>query len=177
MLTDTPDYYNAVYSVTELTRDDYLVVISIQDIINQADSMQQFFTVMIGLMVGISIAIGAIIIYILTIMTIEDNFYNISLFKVIGYNDKEINKMILGGYSLYGVVTFAVAIPLAILSFYVIGIFFAQFYDLLFPLQFVWWHAIVSIGIFYIIFTIAAFNAKRNLTKISLQEAMKMYQV
>lgn len=176
-LTDSKDYYNAVYSTTELTRDDYLVVIKIQDIIDQADSMQQFFTVTVGLMVAISIAIGAIIVYILTVMTIEDNFYNISLFKVIGYNDKEINKMILGGYSLYGVLIFITCIPIAILSFWGMEVFFAQYYDLLFPLQFVWWHALLSVGIFFIIFNIAAFNAKRNLTKISLQEAMKMYQV
>lgn len=176
-LTDSKDYYNAVYSTTELTRDDYLVVIKIQDIIDQADSMQQFFTVTVGLMVAISIAIGAIIVYILTVMTIEDNFYNISLFKVIGYNDHEINKMILGGYSLYGVLIFITCIPVAILSFWGMEVFFAQYYDLLFPLQFVWWHALLSVGIFFIIFNIAAFNAKRNLTKISLQEAMKMYQV
>lgn len=176
-LTNTPDYYNAVYSTTELTRDDYLVVVNIQDIIDQADSMQQFFTVMIGLMVGISIAIGAIIVYILTVMTIEDNFYNISLFKVIGYNDKEINKMILGGYTLYGVLIFISCIPLALVSFWGIEVFLAQYYDMLFPLRFVWWHAIASILIFYIIFNVAALNAKRNLTKVSLQEAMKMYQV
>ncbi|MCD6482198.1 MAG: hypothetical protein J7K80_00485, partial [Candidatus Izimaplasma sp.] len=111
------------------------------------------------------------------VMTIEDNFYNISLFKVIGYNNKEINKMILGGYLLYGVIIFMITIPFSILVFMLFINFFAQYYELIFPFEFRLWHAAVSIGMFLIMFNLGAFVAKKKLNKISLQEAMKMYQI
>ncbi len=177
MLTDTDDYYNAVYSTTELSKDDYMLVIGINEIIEQADNMQEFFSIFIFIMTVSSIVIGGIIIYILTVMTIEDNFYNISLFKVIGYNEKEINKMILGGYSMYGVGIFIVTIPVAILSFWIMELYLGQFYGMLMPFQFVWWHALASVIIYLVIFYIGAFAAKRRLSKVALQEAMKMYQV
>ncbi len=139
--------------------------------------MQEFFGTFISIMVIASIVIGGIIIYILTVMTIEDNFYNISLFKVIGFNDREINKMILGGYSLYGVIIFVICIPIAIASFYIMEIYLGQYYNMLMPLKFEWWHAVLSVVIYLIIFNAGAFAAKRKLTKVSLQEAMKMYQV
>lgn len=177
LLTDTDDYYNALYSRTEPNKDNYLVVISTEDIIEQADNMQTFFTSFILIMTVASIIIGAIIIYILTVMTIEDNFYNISLFKVIGFDEKEINKMILGGYTLYGVIIFIMAIPVAIGFFYLFQLIMGQYYSMIMPLEFVWWHAILSIVIFLVIFYIGAFAAKRKLSKVSLQEAMKMYQI
>jgi putative ABC transport system permease protein len=176
-LMDDGEYYNAVYSESTLLKDDYLAVITIEDIIQQADSMAGFMNAFVYVMVIVSIVIGAIIIYILTVMTIEDNFYNISLFKVIGYNHREINNITLGGYLMYGVGIFIVTIPISILTFTILEMFFAQFYDLLFPLQFVWWHGIVSVIIYVIIFYIGAWSAKRKLSQISLQEAMKMYQV
>jgi len=43
LLTDTDDYYNAVYSRFELSEEDYMLVLGIQDIIDQADKMQGFF--------------------------------------------------------------------------------------------------------------------------------------
>lgn len=175
-LKGTEDYYNAVYTINEPNKEDYIVVISLIDIIEQADSMQNFFQTFIIVMVVVSIAIGAIIIYILTVITIEDNFYNIALFKVMGYNDKEINRMILGGYSLYGIIIFILCIPMAIITFIALEYFFAQFYDLLFPLQFSWWHGVLAILIYIVIFYVGAYQAQRKLKKVSLQEAMKMYQ-
>lgn len=175
-LQDNDDYYNAIYTVEEPNKDDYIITISLIDIIEQADSMQGFMQTFVIIMVVVSISIGAIIIYILTVITIEDNFYNISLFKVIGYNDKEINKMILGGYSLYGIIVFILCIPTAVLTFIGLEYFFAQFYDLLFPLKFAWWHGVLSLVIYLIIFYLGAYQAQRKLKKISLQEAMKMYQ-
>lgn len=176
-LTDSVDYYNAVYSPTELSADDYVAVININDIIEQAGNMSDFFDLFIYIMIGTSVLIGAIIIYILTVMTIEDNFYNISLFKVLGYNEKEINKMILGGYNLYGIVTFLLSIPISIYSFQIIRQFLARLYDLQFPIKFIWWQGLLAIVIYISIFYIGAYSAKKNLTKISLQEAMKMYEI
>jgi len=177
LLKDSKDYYNVVYSETILDEDDFLVIISTQKIMEQSEIMSGLFGTVFSIMIIASVIIGAIIVYILTVMTIEDNFYNISLFKVIGYNNKEIDKMILGGYLLYGITIFTVTVPIALLAFKGMTLFFALSYDLVFPFEFKIWHAIISIGMFVMIFYIGAFVAKRKLNKISLQEAMKMYQI
>jgi len=177
LLTHSTTYSNAVYSDTELSEDDFLIVVSTEDILQQASKMQSLFNVMIYVMIIASIVIGSIVVYILTVMTIEDNFYNISLFKVIGYNNKEIDKMILGGYLTYGIGTFLVTIPIAYGLFNLMTRFMAQYYEILLPFKFEIWHGVLSIIIFIILFFLGAFVAKRKLSKISLQEAMKMYQV
>ncbi len=177
MLTDTDDYYNAVYSGSELDSEDYMAVISVDDIINQSNDMNVLMNAMVYIMIFFSIAIGAIIIYILTVMTIEDNFYNISLFKVLGYNQKEIDKMILGGYQWYGIAAFLLTIPISILSFKMLMILMAQMFNLQFPIKFVWWQGLVAIAIYLVIFNLGAIAAKKHLKQISLQEAMKLYEI
>ncbi len=170
------NYYNVIYSVNALSESDYLVVISVDDIINQADTMSVFMQSFVGIFIGTSIAIGIIVIYILTSMAIEDQYYNISLFKVLGYNQREINHMILGGYMLYGLFIFLINIPLSILMFDYMELFFAKFYDLLFPMRFYWWHGVLSIIIYFFIFYVSSHAAKNKLDHISLQETMKMYE-
>ena len=147
------------------------------DVLKQAEKMQQFFNIMVWMLIGVSSIIGAIVIYILTVLTIEDNFYNISLFKVIGYNDKEIRNIVLGGYLMYGLGAFVIVIPFGIIAFYGIERILAQYYDMIFPTQFYFWHAFVSIGLFLTIFIIGAYVASKKLERVSLQEAMKLYQV
>ncbi len=176
-LTGSTGYFNVVYSADELNSDNYMSVIKVQDIIDQSGAMNNFMNVFVYMMIGTSIIVGAIIIYILTVMTIEDNFYNISLFKVLGYNTKEINKIILGGYQLYGIAIFLLAVPVAIFSFQMLERLMASQFDVQFPIRFYWWQGLVAIVLYLVIFYIGAASAKRNLNKISLQEAMKMYEV
>ncbi len=94
-----------------------------------------------------------------------------------GYNNREIDKMILGGYLLYGIMVFIITIPAAIGMFSIMTYFMAQYYEILMPLKFVLWQGAVSLLLFITLFYLGAFVAKRKLTKISLQEAMKMYQI
>jgi len=177
LLANDSEYFNAIYSETKLLDTDFKTIISTQDIVDQSKEMQGYFDTVFTILIGASIIIGAIIIYILTVLTIEDNFYNISLFKVIGYNNKEIDKMILGGYFLYGTIIFLIMLPIAYFSFIIITQMFVDYYGVIFPLEFEIWHGLVSLILFIILFNIGALVAKRNLNKISLQEAMKMYQI
>jgi len=166
-----------IYSINALDKNDFLMVIHNQDIINQTEDMAKMMNTMTFILTGVSLSIGAIIIYILTVMTIEDNFYNISLFKVIGYNQKEINKMILGGYFIYGLIIFIVTIPISYGAFMLITQILANQYDLIMPFEIKIWHMILSVLMFVVIFYGGAWVSKRKLRDISLQEAMKMYQV
>jgi len=177
LLSGSPSYYNAIYSDIELTPDNFIIVISTEDIVDQTQKMQAIFDMMMFVMIFVSIAIGAIVVYILTVMTIEDNFYNISLFKVMGYNNKEIDKMILGGYLIYGIIVFIITIPVAILSFIILQLVMARTYGVVMPFEFFIWHGFAAIAIYIVLFNLGAYVAKKKLSKISLQEAMKMYQI
>lgn len=176
-LTDTSTYYNAVYSPNALSGSDYVAVVDVNNIIKQAGNMNSFMNAFVTMMIATSVIIGAIIIYILTVMTIEDNFYNISLFKVLGYNEKEIDKMVLGGYQWYGAGMFLLTIPVGIYAFKLIRQLLARMFDLQFPIQFYWWQGVVAMAIYFTIFFFGALAAKNHLKKISLQEAMKMYEI
>lgn len=75
LLTGDTGYYNVIYSETQLNPDNYVFVISTEDIVEQTQQMQVLFDMMMFIMITVSIAIGSIVVYILTVMTIEDNFY------------------------------------------------------------------------------------------------------
>lgn len=177
LLTGNKDYYNAVYSEIELEASNYVIVLSNQDIVEQSETMSNLFHTITIIMIISSVLIGGIIVYILTVMTIEDNFYNISLFKVMGYNNKEIDKMIIGGYLLYGIIIFIIAMPIGYFTFIGMQMFMAKYYNLVMPFEFKLWHGILSLAIYIIIYYLGAYVAKKKLAKISLQEAMKMYQI
>ena len=85
--------------------------------------------------------------------------------------------MILGGYLIYGIIIFLITIPSAILAFYTLQLMMARMYNVIMPFQFSWWHGFVSLAIYIVLFNLGAYVAKRKLSKISLQEAMKMYQI
>jgi putative ABC transport system permease protein len=170
-------FYNVVYSDAPIDETNYAFVVNVDDIVKQAGSMNVLMQTMVLLLIVISVMIGGIIIYILSVMTIEDNFYNISLFKVMGFTNKEIDQMVLGGYFRFGILIFIFSIPISIGSFSIMSIFFAQYFDLIFPFHFVYWHAILTIVIYIVLFEVGAYSAKNKLNKISLQEAMKLYEI
>lgn len=170
------DYYNVVYSREPLSEDDYYVVVHTDDIVNQASAMSALMKLFVWIMLGVTIPIGIAVIYILTSMAIEDQYYNISLFKVLGYNQKEINHMVLGGYFIYGALMFFITIPISTVIFKYLEMFFAKFYNLLFPLKFYGWHALINMSVYFIIFYVSSLSSKRKLEKIALQETMKMYE-
>lgn len=176
-LTGNQDYHNVIYASEPLDAADFALIVSTDKILNQTQKMQEFMDVTIYILIFASIIIGAIIVYILSMMTIEDNFYNISLFKVLGYNQKEISKMILGGYSFYGMFIFVIAAPISYFVFEYIALFFAREYNVVMPFEFGIIHSLIGLGIFIILFNTGAWISKKKLTKISLQEAMKMYRV
>lgn len=93
---DKDNFYTGVYSKNELNKDDYLMVINKNDILEQTKSMQGF--------VKATVFIAIIVLYVLTTMTIEDNYYSISMLTVMGYSKKEVNSMMLNSYLVYTVI-------------------------------------------------------------------------
>ncbi|MGG7176410.1 FtsX-like permease family protein [Clostridium paraputrificum] len=170
------DLFTGIYSGNEINKDDYAVVINKSDILDQTKSMQRFIYISIGGILGSAIFISALILYVLTSLTVEDNYYNISLLKVMGYSKKEVNSMILNSYLGYSIVSYIISIPLTVWTIdWFVG-YLSKSFNMVLPLEFALWQGGVGLIVILIIFYIGSISAKRKIDSISLQEVLKEYR-
>ena len=170
---DQNDFYTGVYSKDELDKDDYIMVINKNEILGQTKSMQGFVKVAVYSMISVAVFIAVIVLYVLTTMTIEDNFYSISLLKVMGYSKKEVNSMMLNSYLVYSVISYLISIPMTVFGLGYGVKYLASEFKMVMPFEFEIWHGIVGFVIIIIIFAIGTYSAKKKISKISLQEVLK----
>ncbi|MBR6273765.1 MAG: hypothetical protein IKR27_02000, partial [Lachnospiraceae bacterium] len=109
------DYYNVVFSDKELDGidDNYVSAIMTKDKI--ADSARQMKSLMASLIVmltAVGIICYVIVMFMLTKMVIEKNALNISLLKVFGYRNNEVNKLYLSMTEIMIVVSIIIFLPL-----------------------------------------------------------------
>ena len=172
----TDDMFNGVYSKEVLSKDQYSVVISKSDLIDQTESMKGVILLSVAGILGSAIFISVIVLYILTSLSVEDNYYNISLLKVMGYSKKEVNSMILNSYLGYSVIAFLISVPMTAIGVDLVVQNFTETYGMIFPLEFSLWQGIVAFIIVLVIFFIGTITAKKKISNISLQEVLKAYR-
>lgn len=168
-----PYLYNGVFSKEKLNSNDYVSVVNKNTILEQSKSMQGFVRVSIYSMIASAIFIAVIIMFVLTSLTIEDNTYSISLLKVMGYNKKEVNSMILDSYKIYTIIAYLIGLPLTIVSMNFGMKYLASEFGMILPVKLSLLQAILGFVIVLIIFYLGTFSAKRKINKISLQETLK----
>ena len=110
------DYFNVVYSDTELfIESDALSYVGDNDGI--LDTLMNAMTALNTMVYGI-MAIGCLLsiisVYLIVNLLIGENKSNISMFKVLGYQNREINKMILNINHILVVIGFLLAIPASV---------------------------------------------------------------
>jgi putative ABC transport system permease protein len=108
-------------------------------------------------------------------MTVEDNYYNISLLKVMGYSKKEVSSMVLDSYLAYTIISFIASIPITLVALGWMVEFFAQGYGMVIPFEFRSVHALYGFIIIMVIFYGGTYAGKRKINKIALQEVLKAY--
>jgi len=178
MVTDkeSDEFFNGVYSKNKLDEDVFLTVVSKSVILEQSQLMQNFMKYAIYMMIGSSMAIAVIVLYVLTTLTVEDKYYDISLLKVMGYNDKEVNSMILNSYFVYSILSFLISVPVAVALVNAIVKYLIVSFNMVMPLQFELWQVFVGGVIIGIIFFIGTLSAKSRINKVPLQEILKEYR-
>ena len=176
IITDNNVFYNGVYSKESLDEDEYLSVINKEDILDQAMLMQEFIEIAIYAMIISAIAIAVIVLYVLTTMTIEGNYYSISLLKVMGYSKKEVNSMILKSYLVYCVISYLISIPITVYGFGYGMKYLAREFGMVIPFDFNIWYGIIGLILIEVIFFLGSYAAKKKIEKISLQEVLKEYR-
>ncbi|MGL5331081.1 MAG: FtsX-like permease family protein, partial [Peptostreptococcaceae bacterium] len=71
---ESDEFYNGVYSIDKLKENKYLSVVNKENILEQSELMEGFIKIAIYSMILSSIFIAVIVLYVLTTMTVEDNY-------------------------------------------------------------------------------------------------------
>lgn len=169
------DYYNTIYS-KELPEATYLQLIDIQDLLLQTKDLSQMGNVMSYVLIAVSMTIGIVILLLIIILSVEANYYDISLFKVIGYNHQEIEKVFIHSYLIYTIIIFILTIPMTYISFEIIMWYLATLYGMIFPMSLSVLKILIALILTISLFYLAIPLAKKKLNQISLNEALKIYQ-
>lgn len=110
--------YNVVYSDEELDIDsDEVAYVSDSD--SLLDTLNNAMTAMNGFVYGMMFMgclLSIVSVYLIVNMLIEENKSNISMLKVLGYRNKEINKIVLNTNHILVLVGFVLAVPVAVAS-------------------------------------------------------------
>ncbi|QAT39096.1 ABC transporter permease [Clostridium sp. JN-9] len=170
------EFFNGVYSKENLDEDKYLTVTNKSDILKQAQLMQNFTKYSIYILVIVAMVIAIIVLYILTTITVEEKYYDVSLLKVMGYSDREVNSMILNSYFLYSILSFLVSVPIAVGIMNTLEKYLIEHFNMVLPLKFEIWQVFAGIAIVAVIFFIGTLNAKRKISRVPLQEILKQYR-
>ncbi len=177
-LTGTTDYYNKVYADENVLLGDnskFIGLVSKDELIELNDKMVSVKSTQFYAMIAFSFILGCALLYVIISLFIEDNFYNISLLKVLGFNKKEVNSIVLTGLFLLTISLFIISVPIALSliraseqAMIEMGTFS--------PMNIKFIHIITSFILIVLIFILVSLNASRKINKISLQESLKVYQ-
>ncbi|WP_214811184.1 FtsX-like permease family protein [Exiguobacterium sp. s181] len=178
LLTDgaTDDLFNGIYATERPSESDYLTILSRQGLIDQSESINQYMNFMMNVLIGGASLIAFSILFVLTALTVEKNYYVISLLKVMGYEKREVRSMILNSYFIYALISALLSIPIALLTLRVIIVVFAEDYGLVLPLEFEWVYIVYTLGAVVLLFFMSTFISRRKIDQIPLQEVLKTYQ-
>lgn len=168
--------FSGVYSIQPLDEKMYMTVVDKTVIMEQAAMMQGFIQMAMYGMIGSAIFMSVLILYVLTTLTVEDNYYNISLLKVMGYSKREVDRMILNSYLVYAGLTYVVSIPITWIGGQVMVKYFSKAFGMVMPLELELWHTIAGMFLVLMIFLLGTYAAKRHIQKVSLQEVLKAYR-
>ncbi|WP_214741864.1 FtsX-like permease family protein [Exiguobacterium sp. s48] len=178
LLTDgaTDELFNGIYATDRPNETDYPTILSRQGLIEQSESINQYMNFMMNVLIGGASLIAFSILFVLTALTVEKNYYVISLLKVMGYQKREVRSMILNSYFIYALVSALLSIPIALLTLRVIIVVFAEDYGLVLPLEFEWIYIVYTLGAVVLLFFLSTFISRRKIDQIPLQEVLKTYQ-
>lgn len=169
------DLYNMIFTKEKPNSEEFEYIISKEALINQSKTMQKFILISVITLGIVSILIASIVIATLSSLTVEGNYYNIALLKMLGYTKKEIKRLIFSTFCSYSIITY-------LLSAAFFSKFLVQFmrdlskeFDIVLPFEFRMWQLIIGLLIVILIYYIGTASSKRKLDKIALQEVIKEY--
>ncbi|MBM7553434.1 ABC transporter permease [Thalassobacillus pellis] len=166
--------YTTVYSDQKLDipQEKLAAKSEISDMVSGFEKMIEplnYFIVAIALAAAV---IAIIIMYILISLMIEENSYKISLMKVLGYHNREIHKLVIGYNRWFVILGFLLGIPVTFVSTSALLNSVTAEMNITIPVKIDWINILISFFVILGAYYVTVLLNKRQLKKISMQEAI-----
>ncbi|MCX7951097.1 MAG: ABC transporter permease, partial [Clostridiales bacterium] len=176
LLNDEINTINGVYSDTKLdiSEDKILKYESIDETLKSFDVALEPVKYMLIFMGILSFIVALIVVYIVTSLIIEENKPTISMLKILGYQDGEINSLVLSFMLLPSIIGYILAIPLV--KGFLNSILKTSLKDvnLALPIVISPIYSVLGFAIIYFVLIISKFISKHKIYKISMVDALKL---
>lgn len=176
LLGEEPDSINGVYSNTKLdiAEDKILKYESIDETLKSFDVALEPVKYTLIFMGILSFIVALIVVYIVTSLIIEENKPTISMLKILGYQDGEINSLVLSFMLIPSIIGYILAIP--IVKGFLNSILKTSLKDvnLALPIVISPMYSVLGFAIIYIVLLISKFISKHKIYKISMVDALKL---
>lgn len=174
MTGQTPGSYIGVLSKDELDIDENLLagVKDMSDLEAMAD-LSFTTTAMVALIAIAASLAGAIIIFLVTSLMIEESRSTISLMKVFGYREKEVSKLILSSSAPVAFIGFWLGLPLMLAVGNTLYGYLGEINNMVMPMIVDPLYVLISFVVIFGVYEMTKRLCGRKLAKISMSEALK----
>lgn len=169
------DYYNTIFSdsAMKFTNEELASTISRSGIRPAFTPVLIMLIIMAGILLVIAVFILITVIYLLLSIIIDKSRVNISMTKIFGYNQKEVDYIYIKGKYIYLIIGDIISIPFA-------GIIVNALYHMMFmerdctvDADVVWWHLLCAFVVIIIGYVFSVKLLKKRINGISYVEALK----
>ena len=131
---------------------------------------------LIGMMVGLSVFIFLLFMYLLTKAVIDRSARSISYMKVFGYRDGEISHLYIRSITLCVVVALVLSLPVIIGSLTAIFRSMLLAYNGNIEIYVPWRSMVTCVGVGFATYLVVALLHTRSIKRVSLSEALKVQE-
>lgn len=172
------DSFIGIYSASELSIPPKEVYIN-----EKMDEVLTSYEVYSGMLMVVMLGLGflsslmaLLIQYILIALLIEDNARSIALLKILGYEPREIRKLILGTFDIPVIVGFILGIPLLFIFYgQMINSSFQEI-DMTMPLRLSPEYVVIGFVLLYSTYLVTRYLSSRKIFRISMVSELKTMQ-
>ena len=148
-------------------------VFSLDDLKMNIEVAMDMMNISIYLVVIFAGVMALVIIGVVSSIVIDENKKHISLMKVMGYKDREINSVVLNIYTPFVIIAYFLSIPAIKWILNSIVSLVAKDLDFSIPIHLGIGNALIGLAVILIAYFIALFVARKALNKVPLSEALK----
>ena len=166
-VSDEPLDLDSRYFAGDTTPDDMRAV---------GDQFIGMMSDLIGMMVGLSVFIFLLFMYLLTKAVIDRSARSISYMKVFGYRDGEISRLYIRSITLCVAASLVLSLPVIIGSLTAIFRAMLLAYNGNIEIYVPWWSMAECVGIGFAPYLVVALLHTRSIKRVSLSEALKVQE-
>ncbi len=170
------DSYSGLFSQIQQPSIDEKLLAGVKDISSLSSGMDELALPMTGMVIFMAVIagfMGVIIIFLVTSLMIDESRITISLFKVFGYQRKEVNALILNSSTIAVIIGFVIGVPLVVISAQAIYGYLGDMINMVLPIIISPWNIIICFLLIMLSYQISKVFCARKINKITMSEALK----